>query len=81
MTARNVVVDRGEIDLIVDDRGVRVAVEVRTRLGGADPIDAADEAKRDRVRKLARRVGAARVDVIGVRVDRDGFDIHWVPAV
>ena len=80
MIANNVQVKGGEIDLLVVDRGVRVAVEVRTRIGGDDPVDAADHAKRAHVATLARQVGATRVDVVGIRLDRNGVDVHWVPA-
>lgn len=75
----NVAVDGGEIDLLVDDNGVRVAVEVRTRTGGGDPVDAIGPTKRDHTAGLAARVGARRSDVIGIRLSRTGFDLHWVP--
>lgn len=80
MIASNLVFKDGEIDLLADDHGVRVAVEVRTRIGGGDPIDAIDQPKRDHVIRLARRAGATRVDLIGIRLDSGGVDIHWVPA-
>jgi Holliday junction resolvase-like predicted endonuclease len=71
----------GELDLLALDGRERVAVEVRARLGGPDPVDAADPSKRARVGSLARRAGASRVDVIGIRIDREGFDLHWVPGI
>jgi putative endonuclease len=80
IVARNVVVDgRGEIDLIADDRGRRVVVEVRTITGDADPIDAVRVAKRRRVRHLAGAVRAGRVDFVGVGLRPDHVLIHWVP--
>ena len=80
VVAANVIVPGGEIDLLAVDGSERVAVEVRTRLGGPDPVDAADPAKRARVRALARQIAATRVDVLGIRIHRSGFDVHWVPA-
>lgn len=79
MVASNILVDGGEIDLLVTDRSDRVAVEVRTRTGGEDPADAVDPAKRARVARLSGQLGATRFDVVGIRVDSTGFDIHWVP--
>lgn len=80
MIATNVVVPGGEIDILARDGHRRVAVEVRTRSAGADPVDAADAIKREHAARLTRRAGAVRFDVIGIRVDTDGVDVHWVPA-
>ncbi|MCI0543951.1 MAG: YraN family protein [Actinobacteria bacterium] len=79
VVARNLTVPGGEIDLLAVDRGTRVAFEVRTRVGGADPVDAAGAGKRSHAAALARRAGAFRLDVIGLRLDATGFDLHWVP--
>ncbi|HEX6221467.1 MAG TPA: YraN family protein [Acidimicrobiia bacterium] len=76
---RNVTLGDGEIDLIVRDGDIRVAVEVRTITGPGDPIDAVDSAKRLHVAALARRIGATRVDLIGVGLRRWGIELHWVP--
>ena len=46
MVDANVRARSGEIDLLALDRRERVAVEVRTISGTADPIDAVDEANR-----------------------------------
>lgn len=75
----NVAVGRGEVDLIAMDGPVRVVVEVRTTSGEGDPIDAVDRSKRENVARLARRLGAGRVDFVGVRVEESGVDLHWVP--
>lgn len=72
-------VGRGELDILARDRGVLVAIEVRTRMGRGDPADAADPAKRVRAERLGRAAGARRFDVIGIAIDSDGFDLHWVP--
>jgi Holliday junction resolvase-like predicted endonuclease len=76
--ARNVAVQEGELDLLASDSGTGVAVEVRTITGAADPIDAIGPAKRKRVRTLAARIGAHRVDFVGIQVHASGVDVHWV---
>lgn len=77
--ASNVAVDGGEIDLLADDSGTRVAVEVRTTTGHHDdPIDAVSVSKRMQVQKLARSVRAERVDYVGVRLGTTHVDFHWV---
>lgn len=77
--AANVVVPSGEVDLLALDSGERVAVEVRTVTGGVDPIDAVDEQKRRHVSRIARSAGAGRIDFVGIRLDRSGVEVHWVP--
>jgi Holliday junction resolvase-like predicted endonuclease len=81
--ARNLAVDGGEIDLVVQLGGVQVAVEVRSVLGRDPAVLAFDGAKADRVWRLARRTRppCARVDLVAVRFDRHGVDVHWVPGV
>ncbi len=79
IVATNVRVGRGELDLLAVDGSQKVAVEVRTRVGGPDPVDAADNAKRSQASSLAREVGADRFDVVGVRMDLAGMDVHWIP--
>jgi putative endonuclease len=79
VVARNIQIAKGEIDLMATDRGARVVVEVRTITSEGDPIDAVSPAKRRRVRALARAVGAARADFIGVRLGADDVLVHWVP--
>jgi Holliday junction resolvase-like predicted endonuclease len=77
--ARNVAVDGGEIDLLMADKATRVAVEVRTISGEGDPIDAIGGEKRSHVRRLAGKVGAGRVDYVGVALRDWGAEVHWVP--
>jgi putative endonuclease len=79
VVARNIDVAEGELDLLALDSGARVAVEVRTITGPGDPADAVGPAKRRRVRRLASRAGAGRVDFVGVRLGRDDVVVHWVP--
>jgi putative endonuclease len=77
--AHNVEVRRGELDLLAVDGDVRVVVEVRTITGRGDPIDAVGPAKRRRVTALASRIGATRVDFLGVRIGPQEVLVHWVP--
>jgi putative endonuclease len=79
VVARNMHLEGGELDLLALDAGARVAVEVRTITGTGDPADAVGHGKRRRVRRLASRVGAGRVDFLGVRLGGDDVIIHWVP--
>lgn len=79
--SRNLRVGSGELDLIVRLEGDRVAVEVKTVSGDAEPLDAYDRAKHDQVRDLAAIAGCDRVDVVGVRVSEVGVEIRWLPAV
>lgn len=74
----NVVIGRGEIDLIALDDDELVAVEVRTITGEGDPIEAIDDRKRDHVAQLGRVFGADRVDLVGLRLDPLGMSVHWV---
>ncbi|HUG31832.1 MAG TPA: YraN family protein [Acidimicrobiia bacterium] len=77
--ARNVEVGGGEVDIIAADSGTKVVLEVRTSTGPGDPIDAVDPTKRSHVRRLGARLGASRVDFVGVGFRPWGVVIHWVP--
>jgi len=79
VVAHNVELRRGELDLLAVDGDVRVVIEVRTVTGQGDPIDAVGPAKRRRVRALAGRIGATRVDFLGVRIGPEDVLVHWVP--
>ncbi len=71
----------GEIDLVTDDRGTLVFVEVKTRLESEinPPLRAVDMEKRERMRRAAvfylRRirppVPPARIDLVGVVPDAE----------
>ncbi|HEY4584046.1 MAG TPA: YraN family protein [Acidimicrobiia bacterium] len=76
--ATNVRVDRGEIDILALDHRERVAIEVRTITGLGQAIDAVDLAKRQRVGWLARKVGATRIDFVGVKIEPTAVVFHWV---
>lgn len=80
--AQNVEVDDGEVDIVVEIEGVRVAVEVRSRWR-EDPLDAFDDTKLDRVRRSARRLSppCRRIDLVTIRFDEAGAHIRWMPCV
>ena len=72
----------GEIDLIADDAGTCVFIEVRSRTGDqqGDPLESITPRKRARVIRSARlyldsaptRAGGYRFDVVGVTFPADG---------
>lgn len=78
---RNVAVDRGEIDIVAVIGGERTAVEVRSITGLGPPTAALDDAKVDRVWRAARTLGCTRMDLVAVRLGREGVTVHWVPFV
>jgi putative endonuclease len=68
----------GEIDVIAEDGGVLVFVEVKTRSGDAFgfPFEAVDRRKRDKIKKVAlcymkkiRKEPQARFDVLSIDVE------------
>jgi Holliday junction resolvase-like predicted endonuclease len=83
--ARNVRVGRGELDIIAEHGGRRIAVEVKSawiagrRGRDDDALDAYDDAKATQVWSLAREVGAHRVDLVVVNFTREGVQVRWVP--
>lgn len=78
IVARNVDVDGGEIDILALDGGRKVAVEVRSVIGRADPLGAFGSEKAAQVSRLARQVGAQRVDLVAVRLDAEAAELRWV---
>ena len=75
--ARNVRVGRGEIDLIIRDHGVVVAVEVKT---GATPMDQFTDDKIAVVRAAMRRLQPPprRLDLVTVTTPRGGrVTVRW----
>ena len=77
LTASNVTVDTGEVDLVGRHRGERLVVEVRSTAGELRLDDMVDPAKLRTVRRLAGILGISRVDAVGVGVGRDGLRFHW----
>ncbi len=82
MLARNLIVGRGEIDILAVIGGMRSVVEVRSVRQGQEPVDplgSFDERKSRQVRYLAGRLGVGRVDLIAVSFSPGGVDLHWLP--
>jgi Holliday junction resolvase-like predicted endonuclease len=80
--ARNLIVGRGEIDVLALIDGIRSVVEIRSVRQGRewiDPISAFDVSKARQVRGLAAQVGARRVDLVTVSFSPGGVDLHWLP--
>jgi len=81
----------GEIDIVAQDGGDLVVVEVKTRRGTAfgPPEEAVTQAKLARLRRLAaawlgaqdRRFDGVRVDVVAVRVGVDGVRVEHLRGV
>ena len=87
--ARNFRSRHGEIDLIMEDGGVVVFIEVRSRskTGFMDPAESVDRAKRVRIVRTADtwlrfRSGtpapACRFDVVAVTGEPGDPDIRWL---
>ncbi len=75
---RNVVVGSGELDLIVRCGAQRVAVEVRTVRGELRMDERFPYSKRRQVHDLAAAVGISRVDFVGVALNADRLEVHWL---
>jgi len=78
--ARNVAVGPGELDILARQGTTRLVVEVRTVTGREDPLSAFDARKRAQVARLAHRVGAARVDLVAIRLTPEAAEVRWVRA-
>ena len=82
VVARNLIVGRGEIDVLAMIDDVRSVVEIRSVRQGRewiDPISAFNVAKFRQVRGLAAQIGAGRVDLVTVSFSPAGVDLHWLP--
>lgn len=79
IVGRNVLVGRGELDLMAVDEDGLFAVEVKT--GKARDHDHPrwnfSDRKADQVARLARSRGVRRVDLVTVVVGARGVDIEW----
>lgn len=78
IVARNLEVDGGEIDILALDRGEKVVVEVRSVTGAEEALGAFGPGKAARVSRLARRLGAGRVDLVAVHLDAEAAEVRWV---
>ena len=82
VAARNLRLWPGEIDLLMDLDGSRVAVEVKTRIG-ADPVEELTDLKVERLRRSGDRMARRpdRYDLVTVRLTTDGAEVRWLPGV
>lgn len=86
---RNYVFDRGEIDLIADDNGIIVFVEVKSRksIEYGEPEDSITIGKRRQIRKVAegylyeKNISGkeARFDVVAIKWARGEPVINYYP--
>ena len=83
VVARNVRVDADEIDLLVDHRGQRVAVEVKLSTNGDDPLDAVDDAKFARFERAVSGLDdpVVRLDLLAVEISEGGARFRWLQGV
>jgi putative endonuclease len=91
LVARNYRTGHGEIDLVLDDRGTLVFVEVRYRASDAfgTPAETVDARKQARLRATAEhyllaRGGSkspARFDIVAVRGPLDAARLEWLTNV
>lgn len=78
VVARNVSIDDGEVDILALEAGQRVVVEVRSITGSGEPLDAYGQEKAAQVGRLARLLGADRVDLVALRLGEEAAEIRWV---
>ncbi len=78
---RNLFVEGDELDLVVDDGGRIVVVEVKTTTNGDDPLEAVDRGKAGRIRRAVAGCGLVvdRIDLIAVSFDASGATVRWLP--
>lgn len=83
LVERNAYVDGDELDLIMANGSMIIAVEVKTTTNGADPFGAIDDEKMFRVHRAsnAYRLAISRVDAIAVMLSVQGATIHWVQSM
>jgi len=86
---RNYRYERGEIDLIFDDHGILVFVEVKTRRSETygEPEDAITPRKRRQIRKVAEaylwvkniKDTECRFDVVAIKWESGKAKINYIP--
>lgn len=80
MLGRNVTGSLGEIDIVARAGNEMVVVEVKTITDPrGTPLARIDAEKADRLWRLARSIGASRVEYIGLRLHPSGVRIEWLP--
>lgn len=83
LIARNVEVDAGELDLVVDFDGEPAVVEVRSARRADVVADLFPYSKERQVRRLAALLEPPvfRIDLVTVLMTPDGVRVRWHPRV
>lgn len=80
LISRNFKTSIGEIDIIAEDKGTLVFIEVKTRTDNSfgHPFEAVTYRKREKIKKVAlcylkglKKTAAARFDVMSIEMDGD----------
>ena len=79
--AANLVLGRGEVDLVGRHRDRLVVFEVRSVTTGASPVEAFDTAKARRLTTLSARLGIGRVDLVAVAFSSRFVVVRWLPHI
>ena len=81
---RNRRVGRSEVDLLARIGNATVVVEVKTvsrTVGGITAAAHITPTKLERLRALARALGATRIDLLAVTMGEESVELRWVPGV
>jgi Holliday junction resolvase-like predicted endonuclease len=76
---RNVRHRIGEVDLVVGWQHQTVAIEVKTLIGAGNPLARIDSLKQRRLRRMTRKQGSRRVEVVAVSLYEEHVEVRWVP--
>ncbi len=79
--ASNLMLGRGEVDLVGRHRDRLVVFEVRSVTTGVSPVEAFDTAKATQLARLSARLGIGRVDLVAVAFSDRFVIIRWLPHV
>lgn len=80
---RNVRIGPDEIDLVIRDGSIPVAVEVKFTNRRFDPLEAVDDAKLERIRRATATLDPPvyRVDLLGIAEIDEMLEVRWLRRV